>query len=135
MVLVHITDVYVHPLSLRGLGDYVLPVFVWYAVAGGLQRLFFPRLFCYKQGGTVVITGASTGIGRVCAEMLAVNGFTVYAGVRSKADYEDIAKNADEKRIPLKPLYVDVTNEESVKDAADLVAKELGYTIITNSFG
>ena len=35
---------------------------------------------------TVVITGASTGIGRATAEYLARKGWQVFAGIRKEAD-------------------------------------------------
>jgi NAD(P)-dependent dehydrogenase (short-subunit alcohol dehydrogenase family) len=43
---------------------------------------------------TVVVTGASTGIGEGCARYLAARGFHVFAGVRREADAELTARLA-----------------------------------------
>ena len=66
----------------------------------------------------VMITGASTGIGRACAERLASAGFNVYAGARKKKDLDDLA------RIPrVEPVALDVTSAKDVNAAAALVAR------------
>lgn len=62
--------------------------------------------------GTVVITGASTGIGEVTARHLAGLGFTVRAGVRKDADAERIAGPG------IEPLMIDVTDQASIDRAA-----------------
>ena len=43
----------------------------------------------HRRGG-IIVTGASTGIGRHAAETLAGRGFTVFAGVRRAADAEKL---------------------------------------------
>ena len=73
--------------------------------------------------GTVVITGASTGIGRACALHLERRGFRVFAGVRTSQDAESL-KSASAQRIT--PLLIDVTDGASVRAAADEVAAVLG---------
>jgi NADP-dependent 3-hydroxy acid dehydrogenase YdfG len=40
----------------------------------------------------VLITGASSGIGRAAAEKLAADGYFVYAGARKAADIDDLNK-------------------------------------------
>ncbi len=66
----------------------------------------------------VLITGASTGIGRACAEHLASEGFGVYACARSKKDLDDLAKIRD-----IVPLKLDVTRPGDVKGALDFIRK------------
>lgn len=73
--------------------------------------------------GAVVITGTSTGIGRACALRLAKEGYRVYAGVRKEADGEALQREA---KGTLVPLLLDVTDEEQVAAAAELVAGETG---------
>jgi len=73
-------------------------------------------------GGGVVITGASTGIGRECALYLDRRGFKVFAGVRKAADGEALAKAASAR---LTPVILDVTDERTVTAAADIVSMAL----------
>lgn len=71
---------------------------------------------------SVVITGASTGIGRGTAEYLAARGWKVFAGVRKQADADALlASNS-----AIHPLILDVTNTSQIALAAQDVAKELG---------
>ena len=63
------------------------------------------------SGGTVLITGTSSGIGRACAVELAGRGFHVLAGVRNEADAEAVrALNPDR----IEPLMLDVTDTEAL---------------------
>ena len=64
--------------------------------------------------GTVVITGASTGIGRATALRLARGGFDVLAGVRREED--GAALRAEDGRI--EPVIVDVTDAGQVAGLA-----------------
>ena len=62
--------------------------------------------------GTVIVTGASTGIGEATALRLRSLGFDVLAGVRKDED-------ADRSRAQgLTPLMLDVTEAESIASAA-----------------
>jgi len=70
---------------------------------------------------TVVITGASTGIGRAAAEHLAANGWKVFAGVRKHSDGEPL-KQASEN---ITPLILDVAKPDQVKAAVAAVSKAL----------
>ncbi|CAM5516924.1 MULTISPECIES: SDR family oxidoreductase [Streptomyces] len=72
----------------------------------------------------VLVTGASSGLGRACALHLARVGFPVFAGVRKEADGKELADAAPASR--LTPVLVDVTNEESVTGAAARVADATG---------
>jgi NAD(P)-dependent dehydrogenase (short-subunit alcohol dehydrogenase family) len=64
--------------------------------------------------GTVVITGASTGIGRAAAVRLARAGFSVLAGVRREEDGADL--RAQDGRI--EPVLVDVTDAGQIASLA-----------------
>jgi NAD(P)-dependent dehydrogenase (short-subunit alcohol dehydrogenase family) len=73
--------------------------------------------------GTVVITGASTGIGRACALHLDSLGLEVFAGVRKAEDGEQLAAEGSER---LQPLLVDVTDAGQVEAAARQVGEAVG---------
>jgi len=71
----------------------------------------------------IVITGASTGIGRACALHLDGLGFRVFAGVRKEADGEALRREASDR---LTPLMLDVTDAASIAAAAETVAEATG---------
>jgi NAD(P)-dependent dehydrogenase (short-subunit alcohol dehydrogenase family) len=64
---------------------------------------------------TVVITGASTGIGRACALLLDGRGWEVYAGVRKSQDATSLEAEASDR---LTPVMLDVADQGSVDEAA-----------------
>ena len=64
---------------------------------------------------SVVITGASTGIGWACAKLLLDKGFRVFGSVRKQADAERLTH---EFGANFKPLIFDVTDEAAVLAAA-----------------
>ena len=66
----------------------------------------------------VLVTGASTGIGRYVTERLAKNGYFVYAGARKDADLEALNKIANVQAIRL-----DVTKQEDIDAAVATVTK------------
>jgi len=75
------------------------------------------------MSNTVLITGASTGIGAACALRLAAAGMHVYAGVREDADGAALrAQNA----ALITPLHLDVTDAESIAAAVATLEAQLG---------
>ena len=72
---------------------------------------------------SVVVTGASTGIGRSAAGVLIGQGFRVFAGVRSDADAQRLSAELGERCVPLR---VDVTDAAEVARAAETVAATIG---------
>src|SRR5436190_20383212 len=73
--------------------------------------------------GSVVITGASTGIGKTCALRLDRLGFQVFAGVRRTEDGETLKRQASQR---LTPITIDVTDSGSIAAAASMVATAVG---------
>jgi NAD(P)-dependent dehydrogenase (short-subunit alcohol dehydrogenase family) len=71
----------------------------------------------------VVITGASTGIGRACALELDRRGFHVFAGVRAESAGEALRAAASSR---LTPLLLDVTVADAIAAAAAQVAAVVG---------
>ena len=77
---------------------------------------------------SVVVTGASTGIGAACAEYLDERGFRVFATVRKQTDADRIAARGSSR---LEPLLVDVTDAEAIAKAAQRVEAALGGAGLT----
>ncbi|MCS7003549.1 MAG: SDR family NAD(P)-dependent oxidoreductase, partial [Dehalococcoidia bacterium] len=61
----------------------------------------------------VVITGASRGIGRETAQLLARSGYRVFAGVRDVDRAAVVRAYADRLNLPLELVQLDVTSQES----------------------
>ena len=66
----------------------------------------------------VLVTGASTGIGRKITERLAADGYFVYAGARKDKDLEDL--NAIKN---VQAIRLDVTKADEIATAVDTVTK------------
>ena len=77
---------------------------------------------------TVLVTGASTGIGRACALDLDRRGFRLVAGVRKEADGEALRK--DSARV--EPVILDVTDQASIDAAVKSVGDSL-YGLVNNA--
>jgi NAD(P)-dependent dehydrogenase (short-subunit alcohol dehydrogenase family) len=71
---------------------------------------------------SVLITGASSGIGRACATLLARRGFRVFAGVRTIGDGDALRAEGGDA---VTPLQIDVTDDAIVDAAAETVRAEL----------
>ena len=82
----------------------------------------------------VIITGASSGIGRATCHLLIQHGYEVIAGVRSPADADSLRTAYGEK---VHPLILDVTDELQLlaarKDIITLLQSHLLVAIINNA--
>ena len=84
-----------------------------------------------KQGSSmqsVVITGASTGIGWATAKLLLARGFRVFGSVRKQADADRLR---GEFGVNFTPLLFDVTDEAAVLAAACEVRMALAGETLT----
>src|SRR5215472_9961175 len=75
-----------------------------------------------KHMQSVVITGASTGIGHACAKLLLDKGYHVFGSVRKQADADRLKS---EFGANFTPLLFDVTDEAAVLAAARQVREAL----------
>lgn len=83
-----------------------------------------------KISKAVLITGCSTGIGRVTAQRLARAGWTVYASARRPETIEDLAEHG------CTALPLDVTDEASMRAAVRRVEEEQGAVgVLINNAG
>jgi NAD(P)-dependent dehydrogenase (short-subunit alcohol dehydrogenase family) len=72
---------------------------------------------------TVLVTGASTGIGEACALHLDRKGHRVYAGVRREDDGDKLRTRASER---LTPVILDVTDQAHIDAVTKQVTEEAG---------
>jgi len=72
---------------------------------------------------SVVVTGASTGIGYATAKTLIDTGFRVFGSVRNREDADRVTKALGAN---FTPLLFDITDEQAVKNAAAQVRAALG---------
>jgi NAD(P)-dependent dehydrogenase (short-subunit alcohol dehydrogenase family) len=85
--------------------------------------------------GSILVTGASTGIGRACALGFDRLGWEVFAGVRRPEDGKELEAEATGG---LRPLLLDVTDLPSVDGAAAEMATVVGHaglTAVVNNAG
>ena len=72
--------------------------------------------------GSVIITGASSGIGEACALRLDRRGFHVFAGVRRISDGELLQQKTSDRLVP---VLLDVTSQESIASAKELISAQI----------
>lgn len=76
-----------------------------------------------KRTGVIIVTGASTGIGRACALYLDRLGFQVIASVRREEDAAELRAAASER---LSTLLLDITNTASINATVGEVSARIG---------
>lgn len=78
----------------------------------------------------VVVTGASSGFGRMGAYELARAGHTVYASMhsleRSSDAVQEMARTSRDDHVDLRPIEMDVVDDDSVAAAVDTIIREQG---------
>jgi len=83
-----------------------------------------------------VVTGSSSGIGYETALTLARNGFSTYATMRNPAKAGEIQSIASKENLPINVKQLDVTSDESVKNAIKQIVSEAGrIDVLVNNAG
>ena len=82
---------------------------------------------------SILITGASTGIGEASALRLDRLGHRVYAGIRRDADAEHLRAQGSERLVP---IHLDVTDSGQIEAVAKQIAEEAGALVgLVNNAG
>lgn len=88
------------------------------------------------QGKKALITGAGKGIGKALALAFAKEGIAVALLSRTTSDLEKVAEEVREAGVEAFVVAADVSNEQSVNEAAKKVLKEFGtIDILINNAG
>lgn len=89
-----------------------------------------------KQQQIALITGSSSGIGFETSLLLARNGIYTYATMRNLSKSKEILDITKKEGLPLRVLSLDVTDEESTRQAIDMVMYEQNrIDILVNNAG
>ncbi len=75
-----------------------------------------------EQKKYVLITGASSGIGKASVLILAEKGFKVFAGVRKQSDADKLASEN------ITPVFIDVNDHNSVDKAYNEISEKISQT-------
>jgi len=82
------------------------------------------------EGKVVLITGASSGMGKATAELLSASGYKVYGAARRT----ELMRNL--KEVGIKILQMDVTDDISIQKGIDeIIKKESRLDILVNNAG
>ena len=82
----------------------------------------------------VLVTGASSGIGKCCAEYLSQQGYRVY-GTSRRAKATDSEQRSSNTNL-FQMVQMDVTDESSVKKGIDsIIARESRIDVVVNNAG
>src|ERR1700759_519257 len=71
-----------------------------------------------KHPQAILVTGASTGIGRAITERLSADGYFVYAGARKEEDLKALGTLPN-----VQPIRLDVTNLQDIDAAVATITK------------
>ena len=85
---------------------------------------------------TVLITGATDGLGKAAALLLAERGYRVFAAGRSSDKRAQLDALAKEKHLPLETMQMDVCDDASVQTAiASIYQKAGALDVLINNAG
>jgi NAD(P)-dependent dehydrogenase (short-subunit alcohol dehydrogenase family) len=77
-----------------------------------------------EQHKVAIVTGSSSGIGHATSLLLARNRFHTYATIRNIEKSANIRKIANEERLPLQVIHLDVNDEASIRNSIEKVVSE-----------
>lgn len=88
--------------------------------------------YALKSTMEILISGASTGIGKASAVHLARKGHSVWAGVRSQKSFDEITKANVQG---LRPVFLDVCDEKSIVACLSQIKKTSGnlHALVNNA--
>jgi 3-oxoacyl-[acyl-carrier protein] reductase len=87
-------------------------------------------------GRVALVTGASQGIGRACALVLAVGGASIALAARNEEKLAQVAKEIESRGGKAAAFRVDVGNEDEVKAAVKMAIERFGkIDILVNNAG
>jgi NAD(P)-dependent dehydrogenase (short-subunit alcohol dehydrogenase family) len=79
---------------------------------------------------TALVTGASSGMGKVIARRLIQDGYQVYAAARSVEKMNDLAQ------LGARPLRMDISRDEDILAAVDTIVSQTGgVDVLVNNAG
>jgi NAD(P)-dependent dehydrogenase (short-subunit alcohol dehydrogenase family) len=85
---------------------------------------------------TAVVTGATDGLGRATAMMLAANGYRVFGGGRNAGRLASLQSEASQRKLALTALEMDVTSDDSVSRAIRTAQDAAGtIDVLVNNAG
>ena len=79
-----------------------------------------------RERGTVMITGASSGIGLATARLLAGDGYNVIATSRSMDRLEGLRQEAEEQGLPIRTVELDINSDASVEEVMPGLVRDAG---------
>ena len=84
----------------------------------------------------VIVTGASSGIGRACAEKFAQEGANLVLAARSADKLNEVAENVARYGVQVLPVVTDVTMEEDCKNLVEKALIKFGkIDVLVNNAG
>jgi NAD(P)-dependent dehydrogenase (short-subunit alcohol dehydrogenase family) len=89
-----------------------------------------------QQALVAVVTGSSSGIGLATSLALARNCYLTYATMRNLAKRDSIQSTAEKQHLSIRTVQLDVTDENSVKNAVQSILSESGrIDLLVNNAG
>ena len=89
-----------------------------------------------NQAKTILITGASSGIGKATAVYLAERGYHVIGTSRSAARLEDLQKEASKRNLAIAAIELDINSDDDVDAVVPSLIERLGpIDVLVNNAG
>lgn len=89
----------------------------------------------HRDSLSVLVTGASTGLGLETSLHLAQCGFPVYAAVFREEDRKIPEEQAQKRKVKVRTLQMDITDSSSIQRGVETVVRESGgiYGLVNNA--